>query len=752
MLKPLFVEYDDVTELARAQWLQRLPDTLSRMKEYLGDKDIPWGVYEGDLHIKNGCEHQSALIVNGNLTIDGVYDDGLTGLIIVLGDMRVHSVISWAGVAVSGDLYARDLVYAYYNDFTFEVGGTVHARALVVSDRSFSANKINATMRLRDVNNDEMANYVRAVREFVPEVLVDSVLEIFEDDESIIRLKPNFSVTRERLAMGLPIFRELPAPELVAKDLLAVIRGSAPPSALAALASTDVLIAIVAAARTDLPVAAQATLVKAAHPAVMEILAKNPKVDQQLLDAIAAVSPEVARLAAQHPRASASSISQLLSNPNPAMRETLTERDRLPASVVNQLACDASTDVRLGIVYRHKDALSDATIDVMVGDTDAQVREALIGARLKPQHFSLLAQDPEVKVRLRLAENLVEQALFRTSALLSAADREALALTLVLDQNNAVRFAVMPALSADEQERLWDNSSPVDIERIAYRLAGVTRSVLMMQRISNISTSPDNLKELAKNLALPKAEQMRLMDIALTPVSSKWWARLGGLASSGASKKQAKVMADLMAELVRNPNLHEEVVLRAADHCIATSGKPYFCKSLLQRQLIPLAVLERLKGVRNQDFQNDFALTVLMRHNSTRELIEYAVPLWYDNTKLISEFEKLQPLKDDAWWLALAKAKSEDLREIAARNLHTPPAALSRLSKDKVPEVVSAVASNPASLTHLWPLVLLQMAYHNPALNEAQAQMMLHQAETDSEFNASYIWESIAERQLRACD
>ncbi len=61
--------------------------------------------------------------------------------------MRAEHVMSWGSIAVTGTLEASGLVYAYYNDFTFEVGGPVKAKALVVFDKSSNYERVDVAIR-----------------------------------------------------------------------------------------------------------------------------------------------------------------------------------------------------------------------------------------------------------------------------------------------------------------------------------------------------------------------------------------------------------------------------------------------------------------------------------------------------------------------------------------------------------------------------------------------------------------------------
>lgn len=95
-------------------------------------------VHDGDLHVPGHFVASDWLLVRGDLRVDGVYDDRRgrrSGLVAVLGDMRVRHIYSEASLYVEGNLHADGVIVTSDNDFTFEVGGLLHASGLVVEDK-----------------------------------------------------------------------------------------------------------------------------------------------------------------------------------------------------------------------------------------------------------------------------------------------------------------------------------------------------------------------------------------------------------------------------------------------------------------------------------------------------------------------------------------------------------------------------------------------------------------------------------------
>ena len=225
--------------------IARLPKALSLIRADLRDSDVQVYLHQGDLTIDASFVNTHALVVDGNLTIRGSYDDyrgGGIGILLVLGDVRAEHVVSWGSIAVTGTIDATGLVYAYYNDFSFEVAGPVKARAVVVFDKSTNNPRIDATINQSDGRNDAAL----AVRHFVPELMIEDILDSTEADGTELLAVASYDTARKRIAAGLPIFREQPAPESLANDVLRLFRPGLDGATRARLAASDPLLAMVA--------------------------------------------------------------------------------------------------------------------------------------------------------------------------------------------------------------------------------------------------------------------------------------------------------------------------------------------------------------------------------------------------------------------------------------------------------------------------------------------------------------------------
>ena len=131
-----YVEADELAALrGRAKSFGRYH---SDIRYYLED-GTHWYAHRGDLVIDGDLDNDMLLLVDGDLTIRGTYNDyrGDSGHLLVLGDVRAENVLSWNAFCATGSLYAAGLVLAYYNDHPFEVSGPLlAARGLVLVDKS----------------------------------------------------------------------------------------------------------------------------------------------------------------------------------------------------------------------------------------------------------------------------------------------------------------------------------------------------------------------------------------------------------------------------------------------------------------------------------------------------------------------------------------------------------------------------------------------------------------------------------------
>ncbi|MER7734753.1 hypothetical protein ABTX80_28050 [Streptomyces erythrochromogenes] len=179
----------------------------TNMADYLRDTGIGWQYHAGDLVVPEDLALDIALVVDGDLIVHGFLDDYVRdiGMLVVLGDLVVRDLVSWGSVYVGGDLRAEGIVYGYYNDFTFEVAGEVHARALVLHDKSASYGTGELGVEVESYHPAE--EQLRAARDiFVPQVYDGGAKRARKGLPPKLS-RPSYQRICRRLRDGKPLFR-----------------------------------------------------------------------------------------------------------------------------------------------------------------------------------------------------------------------------------------------------------------------------------------------------------------------------------------------------------------------------------------------------------------------------------------------------------------------------------------------------------------------------------------------------------------
>jgi hypothetical protein len=727
--------------------IKRLPKGLTLIPDYLRDKDARVHLHKGDLTIDGSFDNSHILVIDGNLTISGSYDDyrGGTGILVVLGDMRAEHVISWGSIAVTGNLQAAGLVYAYYNDFTFEVGGTVKARALVIFDKSSNYERVEATVVQTDDGEDDDKTPM-AVRHFLPELMIEDVLDKTDADTTTLYAMPSYDDAKKRIEAGEPIFRDQPGPESLAADVVRLFSPNVDAATMTRLAKADRLLAMVVATKESVPVAVQQEFAASGDAAILELLAKNPKADRAVLGKIAKTNAVTAANAAKNPNAPAEAMASIAGSGDPATRIGLLENPSLDVAVLSRLAADKDASVRERVALSsHLRRLPAADLARLVADPEVDVRVALPrhDAVLSIEQLVELARDKSPKVRQAAAEALSAQSLWQQVPVGTPEARAAVISTLVKDSVPDVRFAALPGATPAEQEQFVANFPAEGQPSVIARLAEVTRSVPLMTR----AAEGDRMaaEALAKNPAITPALQLRLIAKLQDPKTRK---RVSSV-DVEEILKQMDSWDTVIDALVDNPNVTAEARLAVARYCRAASAPAQFCDSMLGHPHdVSADVLEMLSGV-----VGDWSLSAILSKYATRAQVDLGIRVWYDDqADILAEVKKMRSLPDSAWWNALATSKLPKLREIAATNAATPPAALAALIRDPESDVSMHAAANPST-----PLEALSQAGHiswilsNPRIPDTMVRSLLDRALKESDdLGATACKKVLAARALRA--
>lgn len=245
------------------------------MKDYI-ERGSHVLVHDGDLRIDGNFDNDAILVVRGNLDVTGMFDDYRAdiGILVVFGDMRVGDAYSWGAMYVQGDLQATGLVMTVYNDFTFEIGGAVHARGLVVSDKSADYTRGTLGFVLDDMGSTSEDDVTNALRQVEPALFTAlGHLDLYSGELDELQL--DHEAARERLADGGKVFRASPAPAELTTWASQAIADTSDAATLIALIGRDPLIDQLLASRNDLDSATARRLAERGDPIVLAWLAQT---------------------------------------------------------------------------------------------------------------------------------------------------------------------------------------------------------------------------------------------------------------------------------------------------------------------------------------------------------------------------------------------------------------------------------------------------------------------------------------------
>lgn len=151
----------------------------------------------GDAIVSGSVQNNGALVVFGDLTIEGIYGDAAWdwSVLAVGGSVRARGLVSSGDCLIAGDVLVSDVVYGHYNDNPLLVGGTLRARILL-EDQHYtraSAREVQETVS-------------RADRARLRELFVEALFDDDDDDDDNGRALST-DLLFDHLEQGLDIYR-----------------------------------------------------------------------------------------------------------------------------------------------------------------------------------------------------------------------------------------------------------------------------------------------------------------------------------------------------------------------------------------------------------------------------------------------------------------------------------------------------------------------------------------------------------------
>ena len=653
----------------------------STMSYTFEDDEVAWRIHRGDLDIADDFINEHALVVDGNLTIDGLYDDyaaSYGGPLIVLGELRAEHVFTWYGMWVKETIEVEGLLYGYYNDWATESGG-VEARGVIMDDHSADLGRVTAAFELYDGLEDELEG---PIRHLVPEVYANlTALEIGDDFPDPYALYPDYEAARAIAWAHQPLFRSEKADGRLMSSLRSAAADNVSATQLRSMVGFDPLVDRVIAARPKLPEAVIEALLTRSEETVRSLLASQVT-DLNKFGGAKRVSPKVAASLVANSDTTRGQLRALTESPDAQVRRALTDRVDLPVDLLERLAADADAGVRSSLVQKYDNGarLASATVARLADDGDRDVREAVAMAHLTTEAARKLVADTDREVRSALAYSLV-RIIDHPNPRITESERHALATTLF---DNAIEAGdgdlVNSAFMALPESR---QLSVLEAGKVKIAWNVVAMLTVNEELMARLLDRPDNLdlhEGLAGNPALPEALQLALIKRAGnpgTPCEDCW----------GALKSD-----NVLIDLAGNDNVAPAALVAAAK-LAAKRPQAGFVNELTGVWRIPIEGLEALD--RTLRGSEDWALSVVIQQQATRALLEPALPHWYDDADIVKAIAKMRKLDDSAWWHALSTSPHSDLRKVAARNIHTSAGDLVDLLDDDDSGLWIEVCLNP---------------------------------------------------------
>lgn len=277
---------DELSALAK-QFKQYL------IKDFLED-DYPWMIFDGDLLLPTDVYNDMGLIVTGNLSIHGTYDDyaqGQIGSLVCTGSLWAENVFSWGSIFLKDDLLVDGVLCTYYNDFSFELLGNARARAILIDDKAANEFAYKAEVYVHTHDGDDALKGMRKSKKLFVQLAFEPD---FDGEDSI----PQYDRLRAHFKEGVDFFQRVRPKSKKTDDALSILaRRDAPKKDLETLAQEE-----------------EFRLHVAVHPACPSALLENFAQD---------ANERLRQAAASHPQLEKKLLAKLVEDPIPSVRRAV---------------------------------------------------------------------------------------------------------------------------------------------------------------------------------------------------------------------------------------------------------------------------------------------------------------------------------------------------------------------------------------------------------------------------------------------
>ncbi|EHO7996761.1 DUF2773 domain-containing protein [Escherichia coli] len=639
---------------------------------YMLKDNIRWYYHNGDLSLPTNFSNQHKLVVNGNLTISGDYDDYLSGNghLIVLGNVIVDNFINHDFAYVKGQMTAKGLVYADYNDHNFEVMRGISARGIIVSDKATQFESIKAEFYINEDASGEGYSWDENIKKAYSLVNPDFYDHTEIETDNIFNAYPDYDSVADNIIQGLPVFRDK-ADSKINEKLQWIEAGKLDNFPADKIKHEDSLVARFLTHIERLSPAVMLQLLQHPDDQTRESMAQSwPAQHMHLLTDELIKDEAVARGLVKNSNISAEVNKKLMSVPVESIQLEQARQDNLSPDIVVSLSQSPFLSVRKTLIshYDYAWLVPTAVVDELINSEDPELRERITGADLTAQQAVLLSKDKSLKVRQALARTLTELKITQLSATLSTEDVERIAEQMYLDnkENKNIVKALLVALPESRQLTL----AKEDVHNLRDGMRYLT-SKEVISYLLNQHDIPSIWYELARDKLLPLEYKKQLWQHTLKLRMSK-------------RQEDQEQAYEVQLALIDNGIIDEEMFNNAIDLLVYLPAEYRYRmrNQLFDNEDLPSGIINKLD--QQYRFNSDWALSVVSMKNSTRRQSERGLHRWnHEESDIFAELDTIKDKSDDEWWCGLLKSHNDHLRQTALRNVHTPASLLTTLTESQ---------------------------------------------------------------------
>ena len=675
---------------------------------YFDNQD--WVYYKGNLKVNGNFFNSSkGVIVEGNLIVEGLYYDEESALL-VTGNMQAHNVASQYPFYVGANLTSKGIVYAYYNDHSFEVGNSLISRVFINYDRGVNCQNIQAQFNI-DSEDDSTIELLGLARNLLPELYLDNFYgaEFFPNKNQTLNdyefyRYPTIEAVINFTQKNSNIFREKIAPTTVFTSELAIASTPAKKSDLiknTANNNIDILTAIFYASRHDLPDEAIRNLIQKKNDAVLQALSLNPTLPFKYFNEISDLSANATGHLLKHKNVTKAFIASLVKHNNPLHRVEVAKNIKLNPQYFETLALDSSLDVRNAVFNRHK--LFEASAKVIEANINSNNDDILKIILADNTYFKLaqyqhLAAHSSARVRNAVARNLISESIFLRYKNSTEAERLTVLQQLSSDDNLEVKVNALAGLTAKEQEAAYNNTP--NNQKLAFLiiLAPAVKSKKLAFQIIE-SKDDEAMSKLTQNEWLSEEVVTKIIENYIQEHAQL---------KDRASYDQEHEISPAMESLMYSGNISPANIEKISSYCFSNFYPPHFCK-VLARFNLPRKILDQFSNIKNKALRTAMYLSIPTQAHATSEEI---TKLELSNTFGVNRFLSIiRSISDTLFWYLLSESIVDDGPIIAAANSNTPDWILKNLARSSNYELKNFLLENPTLPIDLKKKVVLNRKY-----------------------------------------